>query len=49
MKCIFYGKGVMSSGVITVVDLESSGSLENEVDKHIQVASMKYGKDGDNT
>ncbi|CBK24652.2 uncharacterized protein [Blastocystis hominis] len=25
-------------GVITVVDLESSGSLENEVDKHIQVA-----------
>ena len=40
MKCISIGDGVTNSGVISTVDLESSGSLENEVEKHLQVASM---------
>lgn len=34
------GNDVKNSGVISAVDLESSGSLENEVEKHLQVASM---------
>lgn len=40
MKCISTGSEVTNSGVISAVDLESSGSLENEVEKHLQVASM---------
>lgn len=39
-KCISLRNGVKNSGVISTVDLESSGSLENEVEKHLQVASM---------